>query len=557
MKINTNALRNLGAFSSHVTSNSASDPDTVARLGKKGGHSSVVKLVTTTADKAYALLPRSSAQKDANNAVRTAFRSAVEELFGGFDNIPESVKNVMKLEDYGKGRPLTSRRIRAVQDAIADLLTSAEELTDTNGKSCKTHQVMVDFGLQRLRPDSPEAFNDKIKTELSGGKIEELPDEFRNAVNTMFGEIAARIGSQPPAQNEEFSKYCPGTITLLIPLLDQCVRENRRITPEDLVKTLYSQCEKMMIAKHLQPMIDAIAAKCNMQGVNASMFLRNNPDIYQSLQQSVSKEDFETRMAGFEERINGIAGYKDNIEKAIEPLAARLQAKVEEGLGLPKGALDGKMKLEAFNTKLTFARSDRLNDFYNGKRLNENELKETFNKLTDEFAQTFIDRCHEADECAEAGFEGGISKKLAEKWKADIVTYRKPKECTPKKYCEVAAKLGGQELLAALDKKNDAKTALLAIDAFAKKLDQECVKMVGGFNQWFYDLGVEGRVDAVRKIVEAMCDNTPGLGEALKARHQEFLEVYNDILNEKGEQSIGNMFCRIVFDAINFEVRKD
>ena len=554
MKINTNALRNLGAFSSHATSNSARDPDTVTRLGKVGGHSSTVKLVTTTADKAYALLPRSSAQKDANNAVRTAFRNAVEELFGGFDNIPESVKNVMKLEDYGKGRPLTTRRILAVQNAIADVLTSADELTDTKGNSCKTHKVMVDFGLQHLRPDSPEAFNNKLKDLLSGGTIEELPDEFRNAVNTMFGEIAARIGSQPPAQNEKFNTHCPDTITLLIPLLDQCVRENRRITPEDIVKTLYSRCEKVMIAKHLQPKIDAIAAKCKMAGINANTFLKNNPDILESLRQSVSKEDFEARVAGFEDRINGMSSYKDDIAKATAPLAARLQAKVEEGVGFPKGALDGQMKLEAFNTKLTFATSRLYDDFKEGKRLNANELEKKFNDLTDEFAQTFIDRCREADECAK---EGAISETMAEKWKADIVTYRKPKECTPKKYCEVAAKLGGQELLAALDKKNDTRTALQAIDEFAKKLDQECVKMVGGFNQWFYDLGLEGRVDAVRKIIEAMVDKTPGLGEALEARHKEFLEVYNDILNEKGEQSIGNMFCRIVFDTINFEKKNN
>jgi len=34
-------------------------------------------------------------------------------------------------------------------------------------------------------------------------------------------------------------------------------------------------------------------------------------------------------------------------------------------------------------------------------------------------------------------------------------------------------------------------------------------------------------------------------------------EMYDEVLPEKQEMSIGNMFCRIVFDAINFEVRKD
>ena len=34
-------------------------------------------------------------------------------------------------------------------------------------------------------------------------------------------------------------------------------------------------------------------------------------------------------------------------------------------------------------------------------------------------------------------------------------------------------------------------------------------------------------------------------------------EMYDEVLPEKQEMSIGNMFCRLVFDTINFEVRKD
>ena len=39
-------------------------------------------------------------------------------MFGGENHIPDSVKAAMKLEDYGKGKPLTARRILAVKAAI-------------------------------------------------------------------------------------------------------------------------------------------------------------------------------------------------------------------------------------------------------------------------------------------------------------------------------------------------------------------------------------------------------------------------------------------------------
>ena len=56
--------------------------------------------------------------KDANNVARDLFRKAVADMFGGENHIPESVKEAMKLHDYGKGKPLTARRILAVKTAI-------------------------------------------------------------------------------------------------------------------------------------------------------------------------------------------------------------------------------------------------------------------------------------------------------------------------------------------------------------------------------------------------------------------------------------------------------
>ena len=61
---------------------------------------------------------RLSSLKDANNAARTMFRKAISDMFGGENNIPPEVLDAMKLADYGKGKPLTARRILAVKDAI-------------------------------------------------------------------------------------------------------------------------------------------------------------------------------------------------------------------------------------------------------------------------------------------------------------------------------------------------------------------------------------------------------------------------------------------------------
>jgi hypothetical protein len=58
--------------------------------------------------------------KKANNTTRDAFKKAVADMFGGETRIPASVLDAMKMSDYGKGKPLTARRIMAVRQAIDD-----------------------------------------------------------------------------------------------------------------------------------------------------------------------------------------------------------------------------------------------------------------------------------------------------------------------------------------------------------------------------------------------------------------------------------------------------
>jgi len=66
---------------------------------------------------------RGSDSQKANNQVRDLFRGTIAAMFGGEHNIPDSVKAEMKLGDYGKGKPLTARRIAAVINAAKAAVT--------------------------------------------------------------------------------------------------------------------------------------------------------------------------------------------------------------------------------------------------------------------------------------------------------------------------------------------------------------------------------------------------------------------------------------------------
>ena len=91
----------------------------VARAGAATGATLNERAISAAAsgDRAFAVV-RSGVSKTANDVARDLFRKSVAEIFGGERKIPDSVKRAMMLKDYGSGKPLTARRILAVQEAI-------------------------------------------------------------------------------------------------------------------------------------------------------------------------------------------------------------------------------------------------------------------------------------------------------------------------------------------------------------------------------------------------------------------------------------------------------
>ena len=84
---------------------------------------------------------RSASKEKLNNDVRTLFLNTIADMFGGIDKIPQDLKEVMKMNDFGKGKPLTARRIRAVQSAVEQ--AAAKFAEDVN--SLKTFTNSTDF----------------------------------------------------------------------------------------------------------------------------------------------------------------------------------------------------------------------------------------------------------------------------------------------------------------------------------------------------------------------------------------------------------------------------
>ena len=138
---------------------------------------------------------RRSPKQEANNTVRALFRQSIIDMFGGESKIPESVKTAMKLEDYGKGKPLSARRIRIVKAAIDAVIEDMKPITIDAAKAKQMVGKSLDFfGYVNL--GSPEA-QDKaaeLLMQYGNGMPAKTARVFSNyIVNTMLNNGNSNI----------------------------------------------------------------------------------------------------------------------------------------------------------------------------------------------------------------------------------------------------------------------------------------------------------------------------------------------------------------------------
>ena len=193
----------------------------VARVGAEAGGAAPLEGRTIKAAKFDWVgigIGRLKSQKDANNVARNLFRQAISDMFGGEDRIPDSVKTAMKMEDYGKGKPLTARRIMAVNAAVeAELKKDVAEMTRGCTKSeLAAIDKAADIYSREMGVSKLVALNEfatpgtKANRLLNyGGRFLESDANFKNGMRlldtfeTWFKDVRAELEKKPEERNYE------------------------------------------------------------------------------------------------------------------------------------------------------------------------------------------------------------------------------------------------------------------------------------------------------------------------------------------------------------------
>ena len=527
MQIDTSALAALRSFNDFADVSGANRSD-IARLGASRDGSGLT-IAKGTGDKAYLLTRRSDADKTANDNVRAAFKDAVSGLFGGFDKIPQSVKNVMKLGDYGKGRPLTARRIEAVKMAVVQELNSAGTLQDADGLAIGKDEVMRDLGAREEL--TPKQANEKLREAFSSHEpISQsgLPRAITKEIQSIFNDIDTRFFGAPSANERSPQDFGgPGVSFALTALVKAADAEGRRVTVDEVVAALKPVYERGAVAECLKGVLADISKEVGLgKAVNVHTIRKRHPEMIDDLVRSTSPDDLRSRIENYKETIRDSVRLIGEIRKHEQGFVSMVEDAVSRGLGGMKVKFEKPQSIP-FKFGL-FTKSILENENADAKKPGWN-LQDAVKLQAEKLAKGFIDRCNEVDKCAE---NGEISADLAKRWKAEILVNDDSKALLAEKIAAGAKKLDAQEIVDALKPENDARTALKALGNFAAKLEDVGVEMLGGGSGW-KDAGFDGRRPIKMHIMEVLIEKTPGLKEALLSRREELAANIEDVLAVK------------------------
>lgn len=134
---------------------------------------------------------RNKDTRDANDAIREAFKQSIMNLFGVTSEaqLPDSVKNAMRLNDYGKGKPLTARRILSVKTAVDKQLAEMAKAAQKSLSACGTTDIAgVDF--KHMEKDA--AVKERLATVIKTCGVHEFKDAFELIKSDMAEAIFGR-----------------------------------------------------------------------------------------------------------------------------------------------------------------------------------------------------------------------------------------------------------------------------------------------------------------------------------------------------------------------------
>ena len=453
------------------------------------GHS----IAAATGDK-VAPLWRSADNKNANNATRDLFRQTIVDMFDGEANIPASVRNAMKMEDYGQGKPLTARRILAVK-------TELDRIAAGNA-----------------------AFNADIARAISDGRMERLPQEMQDGLVSVVEHFRDVFGADIVPAGKTIAQIVNAAIIAsgVKALADAANAQGRPIATADLVG-LYDQKASERLAgevagRFILAKIKALAPEISGTARSiAAQFEVRHPGLQADIAGCANPDEIAAALHNHEEQIDAFVDLVVRSNAAEKAVEAKATAKLASALGLdgrfvaahvPTDELRGAAR--NLTTRIAAGTAP-------GSKDPGYDVEAAYDALVDAFVQKRLNACAAIDSL-------DLPADVKNRWKAEYISYHNVPPITPAQLFEVTKVLQGSAsaLQAILSGGMSPQETAEALDGIARTVNH-VIREATGNPRFFDGVGLDEQIPIFGMMLMAAEAKTPALGQAIRNAGAAFL----------------------------------
>jgi len=476
----------------------ARDGGQVANDGQFAGHT----ITAATGDK-VAPLWRSRSNKDANNTTRSLFRQAIYDLFGGEANIPQNVRNAMRMKDYDQGKPLTARRILIVKAEI-DKIISANATVNTN-----------------------------IARNISNGNLDQLPQDMQEGLASLVNHLRDVFGAAVVPVGQTIDKIVRGVHVSsgINDLANAAKAQGRVIRTADLI-SLYDQKALVRLASEVSgnfilEKVKALSPETTYTPLSIStQFDQHHPGFLTQITQCQNPAEVQAVLKEHETQINAFVDLIVRSNAANKTVQAKATAKLASALGLDARFVAVHIPMDVLLEEARSLTTDIAVGTAPGSQDQGYDVEAAYDAIVDEFVQKRLDACAAIDLL-------DLPDDIKNRWKSEYISYRNVLPIPPAQLLEVSKvfNASAEALTNAISSGLPPKEAAEALKNIKKTIDDAFCNVTGNPN-FFNSVGVDEKIPIYGMLLKAAEAKTPALGQAIHNAGEPFFNPVGEYCEE-------------------------
>ena len=397
---------------------------------------------------------RSDADAASNNETRRLFLKSVADIFGGEQNIPKAVKDVMKLEDYGTaerplGKPLTARRIMAVKAEVDKIVAAHAE------------------------------FNDKVVDKIVHEKSNELPPAFQTGLNEIVDDLRKVFGEAAVPKNSVLSDILHPRFVkkTLEDLRDAASAQVRDLTAQE-VKAAYcnaafNRLAPTAVGLSILPKIKARQPDYqNTELSVGSQFIMRRPGLTAEINLCKTPDDIAAVLQNHEADVNAFVDVAARSDAACKAVKSKAVARLAARLGLDESLVAAHVSTGGLYGDAQNLVSLIVNGKAPGCTEPGYDVEAAFDALVNEFVQKRADACAAIDSL-------DMPEDVKNRWKAEYLAHADMPQLTPAQLFEVAQSIDVNKLKGAFAKELPLKIAAAMLNNTTTTIIADCCRVTG------------------------------------------------------------------------------